>query len=77
MQSCAGYHGFQGGQRDFYCHKLDSCNYGRGFQVTARQESVFQWILAPGLELRTSAKEFSWKPDSDRIGWTRTGLEKM
>ena len=27
----------------------------------SRQESVFQWILALGLELRTSAKEFSWQ----------------
>ena len=53
-------HGFQGCQRYFYCHNLDSCNSGRGFQVTARQESVFQWMLALRLELRTSAKEFSW-----------------
>ena len=54
MQSCATVlisHGFQGGQLDFYCHNLDSCSSGRGFQVTARQESVFQWIRAQGLEL--------------------------
>ena len=27
-----GSHGFQGGQRDFYCHNLDSCNSGCGFK---------------------------------------------
>ena len=47
------------------------------FQVTARQESVFQWILALGLELRSNARSSRGNADSDRIGWTRTGREEM
>ena len=70
-----GSHGFQGGQRDFYCHYLDSCNSGRGFQVTARQESVFQWILALGLELRTSERSSRYNANSYRIGWTDAPLQ--
>ena len=56
-----GSHGFQGGQLDFYWYNLDSYNYGRGSQVKARQESVFQWILAKEQEMQTSAKVLSWQ----------------
>ena len=56
-----GSHGFRGGLLDFYCHSLDSCSSGHGSQVTARQESVFEWILAQEQEMQTSSKVFSWQ----------------
>ena len=40
---------------------VDVTLWPANLRLAARQESVFQWILAQGLELRTRAKEFSWQ----------------